>query len=186
MQRLFPAEPDIVAGPDGGVESTMDIMDIAELEFPHASATLYVLVIFIGHVPVATSVLVTMSEASGEHASVTNTPSASRAATVVTGGGVEARLQPCTNDGNIPPAMTGAVRSATVIYCVAEDVLPHTSVAVHVLVYRFAPGHAPATVAFVNESVTAPPHASIAVAVAKFGDAGQLMVTGAGNEMTGL
>ena len=61
------------------------------------------------------------------------------------------------------------------------DALPHASVAVHVLVTLYDPAQAPLVVTSVDVNVIAPPQASVAVAVAKTGVAGQLIVVGAGN-----
>jgi len=64
--------------------------------------------------------------------------------------------------------------------------LPHPSVAVHVLVTLYDPAHAPFVVTSANVSVKALPHASVAVATAKTGVEGQLIVVGAGSAaMTG-
>ena len=70
--------------------------------------------------------------------------------------------------------------------CVAVEELPQPSVAVHVLVTLYDPAHAPAVVTSADVSVNALPHASVAVATANTGVAGQLIVVGAGNAaMTG-
>ena len=60
--------------------------------------------------------------------------------------------------------------------------LPQSSVAVHVRVTEYAPAHAPAVVTSEEVSVNALPHASLAVALAKEGVAGQSMVVEAGRE----
>ena len=65
--------------------------------------------------------------------------------------------------------------------CDAVDVLLQLSVAVHVLVTLYDPAHAPGVVTSADVSVNALPHASVAVAVAKLGVAGQLMVDVAGS-----
>jgi hypothetical protein len=78
-------------------------------------------------------------------------------------------------------AMTGAVISCTLIVCDAVDEFPQPSVAVQVLVTLYDPAHAPFVVTSTDVNVNALPQASIAVAVAKDGVAGQLMVDGAGN-----
>lgn len=83
-------------------------------------------------------------------------------------------------------AMTGAVISCTLMVCDAVDILPQASVAVQVLVTPYEPAHAPLVVTSANVRVKALPHSSLAVAVAKDGVAGQLMVTEDGREaMTG-
>jgi hypothetical protein len=70
--------------------------------------------------------------------------------------------------------------------CEATEEFPHASVAVHVLVTLYAPAHAPLVVASTKVRLNALPHASVAVAVAKTGVAGQLIVDGAGSAaMTG-
>ena len=70
--------------------------------------------------------------------------------------------------------------------CDAVEALPQASAAVQVRVTEYAPAHAPAVVASEEVSVSAEPHASEAVAVAKEGVAGQSMVAGEGRDaMTG-
>jgi hypothetical protein len=59
--------------------------------------------------------------------------------------------------------------------------LPHPSVAVHVLFTLYEPAHAPFEVTSANVNVNALPQASVAVATAKTGVAGQFMVVGAGS-----
>ncbi len=83
-------------------------------------------------------------------------------------------------------ARTGAVISCTFIICEAVDEFPHASVAVHVLVTLYDPAHAPGVVTSVEVNVNALPQASVAVAVANTGVAGQFIVVGAGKAaMTG-
>ena len=53
--------------------------------------------------------------------------------------------------------------------------------AVHVLVTLYTPAHAVLVVTSLKVNVNALPHASVAVAVAKLGVAGQLMVVNPGN-----
>ena len=65
--------------------------------------------------------------------------------------------------------------------CDAVDVLPQASVAVHVLVTLYDPAQAPAVVTSLDVSVKALPHASVAVATANTGVAGQSIVVAAGN-----
>ena len=70
--------------------------------------------------------------------------------------------------------------------CDAVDELPQPSVAVQVRVTLYEPAHAPGVVTSAEVSVNALPHSSVAVATAKTGVAGQLIVLGAGNAaMTG-
>jgi hypothetical protein len=77
--------------------------------------------------------------------------------------------------------ITGAVVSPTLIVCDAVDVLPQASVAVHVLVTEYEPAHWPFVVTSAKVNVNALPQASVAVAVANSGTAGQEIVDGAGN-----
>ena len=89
-------------------------------------------------------------------------------------------------DGAGNAAITGAVTSCTWITCAAVELLPQSSVAVHVRVTVYDPAQAPCTVTSLKTSVGVTSQASVAVGVAKDGDAGQLMVEGAGkDEMTG-
>ena len=53
--------------------------------------------------------------------------------------------------------------------------------AVHVLILVYDPAHAPGVVTSANVNVNALPHASVAVAVANDGVAGQLIVDVVGN-----
>ena len=85
-------------------------------------------------------------------------------------------------DGAGRDAMTGVVMSWTLIVCDLVDELPQPSVAVHVLVTLYEPAHAPFVVASVNVRLNELPHPSEAVAVAKTGVAGQLIVDGAGSD----
>jgi hypothetical protein len=62
-----------------------------------------------------------------------------------------------------------------------EDIFPHPSVAVHVLVTLYDPAHAPFVVTSLDVKVNALPQASIAEAIANTGTAGQLMVDIEGN-----
>jgi hypothetical protein len=66
--------------------------------------------------------------------------------------------------------------------CEAVELLPQASVAVHVRVTLYEPAQAPFVVISDNVKVKALPQASVAVAIAKTGVAGQLMVLVAGNE----
>ena len=78
--------------------------------------------------------------------------------------------------------MTGGVISCTVIVCDAVDTLLQASVAVQVLVTTNEPAHAPLVVTSADVRVNALPHASVAVATAKTGKSGQLIVDGAGRD----
>ena len=70
--------------------------------------------------------------------------------------------------------------------CDVVDTFPHPSVAVQVLVTLYDPAHAPLVVTSADVNMYALPHASVAVAIANTGVAGQLIVVGAGNApMTG-
>ena len=77
--------------------------------------------------------------------------------------------------------ITGASISCTFIVCDAVDELPQPSVAVQVLVTLYDPAHAPVVVTSAKVNTAPLPHASVAVAVANTGVAGQLIVVGAGN-----
>jgi hypothetical protein len=70
--------------------------------------------------------------------------------------------------------------SCTLIVCERVLLLPQPSVAVHVRVVLYAPAQAPGVVTSAKVSVKAEPQASVAVAVANTGVAGQLIVVGAG------
>jgi hypothetical protein len=79
-------------------------------------------------------------------------------------------------------AITGAVTSCTFIVCEAVEVLLQLSFAVQVLVIEYFKGHAVlGVVTSAKVRVTGPPQASVAVAVAKLGTAGQLIVEIAGS-----
>ena len=67
------------------------------------------------------------------------------------------------------------------IVCEAVETLLHASVAVQVLITLYDPAHAPFVVASTKVNVNALPHASVAVATANTGVAGQLIVDGAGS-----
>ena len=70
--------------------------------------------------------------------------------------------------------------------CKAVDEFPHASVAVQVLVTLYDPAQAPFVVTSIEVKVNVLPHASVAVATANTGVAGQLIVVGAGKApMTG-
>ena len=61
------------------------------------------------------------------------------------------------------------------------DELPQASKAVQVLVTLYDPAQAPVVVTSAEVNVKADPHASVAVATANTGVAGQSIVVGAGN-----
>ena len=65
--------------------------------------------------------------------------------------------------------------------CVAVEEFPQASVAVHVRVTEYDPAHCPWVVASAKVNVIALPQASVAVAVANCGVAGQEIVDVAGN-----
>ncbi len=66
------------------------------------------------------------------------------------------------------------------------DAFPQISSAVQVLVTEYSPAQSPCVVTSANVRENGLPQASVAVAVAKEGTAGQLMVVGAGSgAMTG-
>ena len=85
-------------------------------------------------------------------------------------------------DGAGSDAMTGPVISCTLIVCDAVEILLQASVAVHVLVTLYEPAQAPLVVTSADVRVNALPHASVAVATAKTGKSGQLIVDGAGRD----
>jgi hypothetical protein len=64
---------------------------------------------------------------------------------------------------------------------VAVDELPHESVAVQVLVTEYEPAHEPLVVISAEVNVKAEPQASVAVATANTGVAGQSIVEVAGS-----
>jgi len=78
-------------------------------------------------------------------------------------------------------AITGAVISCTCIVCDAVEEFPQASVAVHVRTTLYDPAHGPFVVTSADVSVKALPHASVAVAIANTGVAGQLIVVGEGS-----
>ena len=67
------------------------------------------------------------------------------------------------------------------ITCVAVVVLPHASVAVHVLVIEKLPAHAPGVVTSANVKVGLGSHRSVAVGVAHDGVASQSIVVAPGS-----
>ena len=82
--------------------------------------------------------------------------------------------------------ITGAVASTTLIVCEAVETLPQRSIAVHVLLSEKLLPQDPAVAASAKVREKALPHASVAVAIANTGKAGQLIVVVGGNvDMTG-
>jgi hypothetical protein len=79
-------------------------------------------------------------------------------------------------------AIIGAVMSWTLIVWDAEETLLQASVAVHVLVTLYEPAQAPLVVTSADVSVKALPQASVAVATANTGVAGQSIVEVAGRK----
>ena len=73
-------------------------------------------------------------------------------------------------------AITGAVLSITFMVCEALETFPQASVAVQVLVMEYEPAQAPLVVTSAEVKVKAEPQASVAVATANTGVAGQEMV----------
>jgi hypothetical protein len=65
--------------------------------------------------------------------------------------------------------------SRTTIVPLQVDVLPQSSVAVHVRVTLYVPAHDPGVVASVNVIITVASQASVAVGGVKTGTAGQLI-----------
>ena len=77
--------------------------------------------------------------------------------------------------------ITGAVISWTLMVCDLIEIFPQPSVAVHVLVTLYDPAHAPLVITSFDVNVNVLPHASVAVATANTGTAGQLIVDIDGN-----
>ena len=82
--------------------------------------------------------------------------------------------------GRVP--ITGAVTSCTLMVCEEVEILLQASVAVQVRVTLYDPAQAPFVVTSAKVNVNALPHASVAVATANTGVAGQLIVDGAGRD----
>ena len=92
----------------------------------------------------------------------------------------------CITEGAGNDAMTGPVTSSTLMVCDALDTFPQSSVAVQERVTLYSPAQSPLVVTSLNTRLKVLPQLSEAVAVAKEGVAGQLIVDGAGSElMTG-
>ena len=66
------------------------------------------------------------------------------------------------------------------IVCDRVEIFPHPSVAVQVLVILYDPAQAPFVVTSLDVNVNALPHASVAVATANTGTAGQFIVDAEG------
>ena len=71
--------------------------------------------------------------------------------------------------------MVGAVISCTTTERLQVAVFPQSSVAVHVLVAVYVPGHVPGVELSENVIATVPSHASVAVGATHTGVAGQLI-----------
>ena len=71
--------------------------------------------------------------------------------------------------------MVGAVISCTTIVPLQVEVLPQSSVAVHVRVVLYVPTHDPGVLTSANVIVTVASHASVAVGGKNTGTAGQLI-----------
>ncbi len=155
----------------GAVTSCTLIVCIAVDELPHASVAVHVLVTL--YEPAQAPLVVTSTEVS-----VKALPHASEAvATANTGSDGQLMVDVAGS-----AAMTGAVMSCTLMVCDWVVELPQPSVAVHVLVTLYEPAHAPLVVTSTDVSENALPQASVAVAMANIGVAGQLIVVGDGND----
>ena len=88
--------------------------------------------------------------------------------------GTGTRLAHCTVTG-AGQVMVGGVISCTTMVRLQVAVLPQSSVAVHVLVAEYVPGHVPGVEASLNVIVTVWSHASVAVGATQTGTAGQLI-----------
>ena len=119
----------------GVVSSTLITWTISTLVFIHASVTLYVRVMTIGHVPLTVWLLDTARSPSAVQASaMLKVPgSASSAATVMTGAGASVAVHPSMEVVVILPETAGAVASSTYIVCtISTLVLSHSSVTLYV------------------------------------------------------
>jgi len=154
----------------GAVISCTCIVCDAVEEFPHASVAVHVLVTL--YEPAHAPFVVISADVS-----VKALPQASVAVATANEGVAGQFIVDVAGNA----AMTGAVTSCTLIVCEAIDEFPHASVAVQVLVTLYDPAHAPFVVTSSEVSVKALPHASVAVATANTGVAGQLIVVGAGS-----
>ena len=138
--------------------------------FPQASVAVHVLVTLYdpAHAPgVVTSFDVSVKALSQASVAVATANTGSTGQLIVVGKGSE--------------LMTGAVISCTLIVCDLVAIFPHSSVAVQVRVTLYEPAHAPLVITSLDVNVNALPQASLAVATAKAGTAGQLIVDKAGN-----
>ena len=86
--------------------------------------------------------------------------------------GVAGQLMGDTTVGQV---IAGGVISCTLMARLQVDVLPQSSVAVQVRVTVYSAGQSPGVVTSANVTATAVSHASVAVAAAKVGTAGQLI-----------
>src|SRR5664279_5369076 len=109
--------------------------------------------------------------------SVNAEPQASEAVATANTGEAGQSIVESAGSGSI----TGAVTSWTLMVCAAEELLPQASVAVHVRVTLYEPAQAPGVVTSVKVRVNAEPQASLAVATANTGTAGQSIVESAGS-----
>jgi D-arabinose 5-phosphate isomerase GutQ len=150
------------------ISCTLMVCD-AVAELPQASVAVQVLVTL--YDPAQAPFVVTSAEVNVNalpHASV---------AVAAANTGVEGQL---IVDGAGRAAMIGAVISWTLMVWDFVETFPQASVAVHVRVTLYDPAHAPGVVTSAEVKVNALPHASTAVAIAKTGVAGQLIVDSAG------
>ena len=150
------------------------VCDAVEI-FPQASVAVHVLVT--EYVPAQLPCTVTSSEVS-----VNADAQASVAVGVAnTGTAGQSMVEGAGNS-----EITGAVMSCTFMVCEAVEVFPQASVAVQVLTIEYEPAQVPLIVASLKLKLTKPEQLSVAVATAKLGNAGQLIVEAVGNdEITG-
>ncbi len=151
-----------VAGPTGSV--TLIVCEALET-FPQASVAVQVLVM--EYEPAQAPLVVTSAEVK-----VKAEPQASVAVATANTGVAEQLMV----EGAGKAAMTGATVSVTLIVCEALETFPQASVAVQVLVTEYEPAQAPLVVTSAEVKVKAEPQASVAVATANTGVAGQEMV----------
>src|ERR1051325_2920559 len=154
----------------GPVVSTTRMVWLAVLALPHASVAVHVRVT--EYWPAQVPGVVTSFDSSlglGSHASVADAVAKLGVAghSIVLGSG--------------SAAITGAVRSTTLMVWLAGLVLPHASFAVQVRVTESWPTHEPGLVTSLASSVGLGSHASVADAVAKLGVAGHSIVLGSGS-----
>jgi putative heme iron utilization protein len=173
LQQILVAGQSIVevagkAAITGAVLSCTLIVCEAVDELPHESVAVQVLVT--EYEPAHEPLVVTSAEVN-----VKAEPQASVAVTANTGVAGQSIVEFVGK-----AAITGAVLSCTLIVCEAVDELPHESVAVQVLVIEYEPAHEPLVVTSAEVNVKAEPQASVAVATANTGVAGQSIVEFAG------